>query len=73
MAANSVSAHSKAALNIFINRDPQLGSEETTIDLRNELTVDLLFSNEIIRGPNTLFQILREYSVLKGFKYKRHS
>lgn len=37
------------------------------------MIVELLYCDDIIQGPNTLFRVLRDYSVLKGFKIQQHS
>lgn len=59
----------KALLEVHINAEPQRPNAKTNKDLREDLSVDLHYSEENIKGGVVLFLLLRDYLVLKGFKY----
>lgn len=65
-------AEFKAALEFYVNRDPQLSNKECIEGLQEDLPVELLYSEDVIRAPTILFRLLRDYIVLKGFEYTQH-
>lgn len=70
--AGVASNNFKAVLQLFVNMEPQLPNEDCINGLQEDLTVEMLYCDEIIRGPTTLFRLLRDYLVLKGFRYRQH-
>lgn len=60
---NTATAHFEAVLNILLNSDLKLGNVKRINCLQEDLTVDLSFLDDILRGPNTIFSILRDYLV----------
>lgn len=59
----------KSVLALYVNADPQPSNEECIQGLQDDLTVEMLFQEEVLRGPTTLFRLLRDYIVTKGFNY----
>ena len=68
------SAHGgiKAAMSVIIMADPQPSDEAAIRDLRQDLPPSVLYSEEALSGPHTLYRILRDYLVVKGCQYKQH-
>lgn len=62
----------KAGLSVIINRNEQLNPEECINGLQKGPTIEFPYSEDVIRGPTTLFHVLRDYLVLKSFQYKQH-
>lgn len=63
---NQLSTHQadlKGVLEVTISREHQPPDEETVEELRVDLCVELLYTTELLKGPNTLFRILRDFLV----------
>ena len=59
-------------MELYINEDPQPPNVECITSLREDLPPEVLYSNEVIKGPTMLFRILRDYLSLKGLTYSQH-
>lgn len=59
-------------LHLLINRDQQLPDDECITGLQKNLTVEFVFSNDIIRVHSTFLHILRDYLFLEGFMYQHY-
>ena len=70
--SSSGQADIKAALATFISQDPQLSNEECINTLRDDLPPEVLCPTEFLKGPTTLFRILRDYLTVKGLQYTPH-
>lgn len=57
----------KAALEVYVNREPQLSDLEWLECSQEDLSVVLLYLDEVMQGPTRLFRLLRDYIVFKGF------
>lgn len=62
----------KAVLILFVDAQPQLSDAEYVAGLREHLTTETLLNPEILIGPSTLYRILRDYLLRKGFGYVSH-
>lgn len=60
----------KAVLEVYFNAEPQRPNQACIEDLKQDLTVELLYCEENIKGPILLFRLLRDYLVLKGLRYQ---
>lgn len=70
--SSSAQADVKAALATIISQDPQPSNEECINTLRDDLPPEVLYSTELLKGPTTLFRILRDYLAVKGLTYSPH-
>lgn len=61
----------KAVLQLFVNMEPQISKEDCIIGLQEVLPVELLFRDEIVKDPTTLFRLLRDYLFQKRFSYRQ--
>ena len=57
---------------MHLSADPQPPSEVLIKRLRQDLTVEVLYDQENVRGPSTLYRTLRDYVVLNGLEYSHH-
>lgn len=62
----------KAVLELLINSDRQQTPETFLTILREHLSVETIYSHTNLRGPATLFCVLRYYSVLQCLQYVPH-
>lgn len=63
----------KMVLCSFINdMEPQLSNEDCTIGSYDDLPLETLFCDGIIKGPTKLGRLLRDYLVMKVFNYCQH-
>lgn len=62
-------AECKVALEFCVQKDPQLSEIECTDGLQEDLSVELLYSEDVICASTILFRLLRDCLVLKGFDY----
>ena len=70
--SSSSQADIKAALATVISQEPQPPDEECINTLRDDLPPEVLYSSELLKGPTTLFRILRDYFTVKGLQYTPH-
>lgn len=59
----------KAALVTTICAEPQPSNEEALEYLQEDLPVETLYNEELLKGPTTLFRVLRDYLVHIGVPY----
>lgn len=71
--SSSAQADVKAALATIIVQDPQPPAEDCIDALRDDLPPEVLYSKELLKGPTTLFRILRDYLTVKGLHYTAHA
>lgn len=71
--ASNLHAAVKAVLGMFILEEPQPDNDTYTAGLRTDHTMELLYHEDMLRGPTTVFRILREHFVLKRISYVDHS
>ena len=57
---------------MHLSADPQPPSEVLITRLRDELQVEVLYDQENIRGPSTLYRILRDHLALNALEYSQH-
>ena len=57
---------------MHLSADPQPPSEVLITRLREDLPVEVLYDLEYIRGPSTLYRILRDYLVFNGLQCSQH-
>ena len=69
---DTVQVQYKAALSLFIESEPQLSKEDCIDRLREDLSVEVLYSIDALKGPTTLYRIIRVYLSLNGVPYKQH-
>lgn len=62
----------KAGLEVYVNRNPQLSNEECTSWLKEDLSADLIYWDEIMRGPGSLYRIVGNYLPLIVSQYTPH-
>ena len=62
----------RATILMHLSADPQPPNEVLITRLREDLPVEVLYDQENIRGPSTLYRILRDYLVLNGLEYSQH-
>lgn len=70
---NQQIADFKAAFEACVNRKLQLLDIKSIKGLQEDLTVEPLYWADVIHGPITLFRLLRDYLVIKGFQCVQHS
>lgn len=59
----------KAVLDISVNAEPQRSDNEALTDIRENFSAELLYWDESIKWPIFLFRLLRDYPILKCFRY----
>lgn len=59
-------------LEIYVNAEPQKRNDEIPADSNRDLSVELIYCDEIIKGPIMLFWLLGDYLFLKGLRYTFH-
>lgn len=57
-----------SVLTLFVEAEPQLINAELISGLKEDVLVEMQFKPDILQGPFTLYRILRDYLVLKGFE-----
>lgn len=62
----------KAVIRLFINQCRLLNNKDAIRTLQKDVTVELLYSDDIIQSLNTLFRVRRDNLVLNSFKYQQH-
>ena len=62
----------RATILMHLATDPQPENEVLITHLREDLPVEVLYDQEIIRGPSTLYRVLRDYLVFNGLQYAQH-
>lgn len=60
----------KAALQFWVNSDPLTSTGECILGLNENGSVEIVFHNDFVHGPTTLYHLVRNYLVLKGFVYE---
>lgn len=71
--ASSTSNKFKSALELYINTNPQSEKSEIVSGLQNYLSAEMVFEDNLIKEPMTLFRVLKDYLVLNefGFCFRR--
>lgn len=59
----------KAALEFYVNWDPQQSNIECIEGLQKNVPVELLYCEYLIRAPTILFRLPGDYIVLIGFEH----
>lgn len=59
----------KALLKLHFNAEPQRANEKILEDVKQDLSLHLLYSDEKIKEPIILFRILTDHLVLNGCRY----
>jgi len=61
----------KATMALTIMKEPQWPDEVAVQALREDISAEVLYSDEMLRGPTTLFRILRDYLRHYGLEYSQ--
>lgn len=64
------SAEFKATLFFYVLADSQFSDEKCINGLQQDLVVEILFQPDVLRGPRTIFRILRDFLTLKEFTFE---
>lgn len=68
----SLSVSAKAVLQSLVNFHPEPSNGECVNGFKEHLTVDLLFHEDLVHSITSLYRVLRDYLVSKGFSYQKH-
>lgn len=63
-------ANIKAALEVFVEMEPQLPADAIVQGIRDDFPPQVLYSPEVTRGPHNLFRHIRDYLVIQGVQYE---
>lgn len=63
----------KASLSVSIDAKSQPSDQESLEILKEYIQVEIIYYCEIFSRPSLLFQVIRDYLVLKGVLYIRHA
>lgn len=66
-------ANLKAALEVYVNAEPQGSCEANIQGIRDDFPPQVLYSTEALRGPPVIYKHIRDYLLLQGFPYKQSS
>lgn len=56
-------------LEVYVKAEHQRSNDEIISDIMQDLSAQLLYCEESIKRPITIFRLLRDYLILKGFGY----
>ena len=62
----------KATIAPHVMAEPQPDPKVCVSNLRADLPPELLYAREMLRGPNVLYRLIRDYLVVKGLSYTLH-
>ena len=65
------SGNLKAALQVNFRTSSEFSDDECIRNLQDDITADCLYYEEIINGPPLVYRLIRDYFILKGFKYRK--
>lgn len=58
----------KELISIYVNMSPQMEKYEIISNLQHAIRVNSLYHQDIITAPTGIYEILRDFLVLNGFK-----